>query len=107
VIKIKLDYDDSLDTFGLHGIGGIVGAFLTGVFANAAVNPAGANGLFKNNGAQLVNQIVAVLATISYSSIGTFILLKIVDAAVGLRISKEDELEGLDLSQHREVGYNM
>jgi Amt family ammonium transporter len=107
VLKIKLDYDDSLDTFGLHGIGGIVGAFLTGVFANVAVNPAGANGLFKNNGAQVVNQIVGVLATISYSSIGTFILLKIVDAAVGLRISKEDELEGLDLSQHREVGYNM
>jgi Amt family ammonium transporter len=107
VLKAKLDYDDSLDTFGLHGIGGIVGAILTGAFATSAVNPGGANGLFKNNGAQFVNQIIAVLATISFTSIGTFILLKVVDSLVGLRITKDEELEGLDLTQHREVGYNM
>jgi Amt family ammonium transporter len=107
VIKAKLGYDDSLDAFGVHGIGGMTGALLTGVFASVAVNPDGTNGLLHHNGSQLINQIIAVLVTMSYSSIGTFVLLKIVDATIGLRITRDEELEGLDLTQHREVGYNL
>ena len=107
VLKARLNYDDSLDTFGVHGVGGIVGVLLTGVFASAAVNPAGTDGLFRNHPLQMVNQIIGVLAVVSFSSIGTFVLLKITGALVGLRVSKDEELEGLDLTQHREVGYNL
>ncbi len=107
VLKAKLAYDDSLDAFGVHGVAGVCGALLTGVFASAAVNPLGADGLLHHNGAQLINQIIAVLVVVSFSSIGTFILLKLVDKAVGLRITRDEELEGLDLTQHREVGYYM
>ena len=107
VLKAQLAFDDSLDAFGLHGVAGIFGALLTGVFASAAVNPAGADGLLHHNGAQMINQIIAVLVVVSYASIGSFILLKIVDKAVGLRVTRDEELEGLDLTQHREVGYYM
>ena len=107
IVKAKFAYDDSLDTFGVHGVGGITGALLTGVFATAAVNSAGANGLLNGNPGQVLNQLVAVLITLGLSAAGTFVLLKVVDALVGLRVSQEDEVQGLDLSQHGEVGYNM
>ena len=106
IVKLKLDYDDSLDAFGVHGVGGITGAILTGVFATTAVNSAGVNGLLNGNPHQLVNQLAAVGITIVVSATGTFVLLKVVDSLVGLRVSDEEEREGLDLSQHGEIGYN-
>jgi Amt family ammonium transporter len=103
-IKNKFGYDDSLDAFGVHGIGGTLGALLTGVFASAAVSP-GASGLLSGNAGQFVNQAISVAASAGWALVGSFVLLKIVDAAVGLRVSAEDETKGLDLSQHGEEGY--
>ena len=106
VIKGKLGYDDSLDAFGIHGVGGTLGALATGLFASKLVNPAGNDGLFFGNPSLLVNQVIAVVATAVYAFVVTAILLKVLDATMGLRISKEDEVTGLDLSQHGESGYN-
>jgi Amt family ammonium transporter len=106
-LKQSLGYDDSLDAFGVHGVGGTVGALLTGVFASKAVNPAGADGLLYGNAAQMIPQIASVIATAVYSFVGTFVILKIVDAVVGLRVVEQDEITGLDLTQHGEVGYNL
>lgn len=100
-------YDDSLDVFGVHGVGGTTGALLTGVFASKAVNPAAGDGLLNGNPSQLFNQLMAVLITWALAGGATFIFAKIVDAVVGLRVSVEDEREGLDLSQHGESGYNL
>ncbi|MDY6862103.1 MAG: ammonium transporter, partial [Thermodesulfobacteriota bacterium] len=107
IIKVKLGYDDSLDAFGVHGIGGIWGAFATGLFATIAVNPGGANGLFYGNAGQLIIQTKAVLITIIYSFVVSFILLKVVDAIFGLRISQNNERIGLDLTEHRETAYTL
>jgi len=104
-LKPKLGYDDSLDAFGVHGIGGIWGALATGLWANTAVNPAGANGLFYGNPGLLWIQLKAVLITIAYSFIVSFVLLKIIDKVMGLRVSEREERVGLDLSQHREAAY--
>jgi ammonium transporter, Amt family len=101
-MKSRFGYDDSLDVVGVHMVGGIVGALLTGVFASLAVNPAGAEGSL----AQLGKQAVAVVVTLGYSFVMSLLLLKVSDLLVGLRVSGEDEAVGLDLSQHREVGYN-
>lgn len=106
VIKGKLGYDDSLDAFGIHGVGGTLGALATGLFASKLVNPAGNDGLFFGNPPLLVNQVIAVVATAVYAFVVTAILLKVLDATMGLRVSKEDEVTGLDLSQHGESGYN-
>ena len=106
-VKPKLGYDDSLDAFGVHGIGGIWGAIATGLFASKAVNPAGSDGLFFGNPHQLYMQAVAVLVTIAYSAIVTFIIYKVVDAAIGMRVSEKEEAVGLDLSQHHEGAYTM
>ena len=106
VIKGKLGYDDSLDAFGIHGVGGTLGALATGLFASKLVNPAGNDGLFFGNPSLLVNQVIAVVATAVYAFVVTAILLKVLDATMGLRVSKEDEVTGLDLSQHGESGYN-
>jgi ammonium transporter, Amt family len=103
-IKNKFGYDDSLDAFGVHGIGGALGALLTGVFATAAVDP-DASGLLSGNAGQFVNQAISVAAAAGWALVGSFVLLKIVDAVVGLRVSAEDEIQGLDLSQHGEEGY--
>jgi ammonium transporter len=100
-LKHALKYDDSLDVFGVHGIGGIVGAVLTGVFAVEAIG--GTAGLLEGNGGQVLTQIYAVLITIAYTAIVTFILLKIVDVILGLRVSAEDEREGLDIALHGET----
>jgi Amt family ammonium transporter len=105
--KQKLAYDDSLDVVGVHGVGGTLGALLTGLFASTAINPKGANGLFFGNPAQLGLQALAVLVTIIYSFGVSFALLKLADALVGLRVTEDQEETGLDLSQHSETGYAM
>jgi Amt family ammonium transporter len=105
--KVKLGYDDSLDVVGVHCVGGIVGALATGLFATTLVNPAGGNGLFFGNPAQLGIQAVAVLITLVYSFVLSFILLKILDATMGLRVSTDKEIAGLDISEHSEVGYSL
>jgi Amt family ammonium transporter len=107
VVKPKLGYDDSLDAFGVHGIGGIWGALATGLWATKAVNPAGNDGLFYGNPGLLWIQLKAVVITIVYSFIVSFVLLKIVDALLGLRVSEDEERIGLDLTQHREAGYTI
>ena len=104
-IKAKLGYDDSLDVVGVHGIGGTWGALATGLFATKTINPDGADGLFFGNPGQLGIQAIAVLATWVLAFVGTFILLKIVDALMGLRVSSEEEQTGIDLSQHDENAY--
>ena len=114
-VKKHLGYDDSLDAFGVHGAGGTVGAILTGVFATNAVNAifkdTGGNslpvGMIDGNSAQLVNQLIAIAITIGLSVVATFVILKFVDVAVGVRVSGDDELRGLDLSQHSEEAYSM
>jgi len=106
-VKPKLGYDDSLDAFGVHGIGGIWGALATGLFASKTVNPTGSDGLFFGNPHQLFVQAVAVLVTIVYSAMVTFIIYKVVDVAVGMRVSEKEETVGLDLSQHHEGAYTM
>lgn len=107
-MKPYLKYDDSLDAFGVHGVGGTWGAIATGLFASVAINPAGADGLFFGGGAALLGkQVMAIAASAAYSALVTFILLKIIDAVMGLRVAQEDEVMGLDLSQHSESGYTM
>ncbi|MDE0019744.1 MAG: ammonium transporter [Candidatus Poribacteria bacterium] len=105
-LKSKLGYDDSLDAFGVHGIGGIVGALLTGVFVAKGL---GGNGLAEGMtiGTQVWAQLLSIIITIAWSGILSFIILKIVDATVGLRVEEDDERMGLDLSQHNERGYNL
>ncbi len=107
LLKERWHYDDSLDAFGVHGVGGILGALLTGVFATKAVNPDGANGLLAGNPMTLVKQVVAVLIVGAYSAALTWVLLKLVDRFIGLRVSEDDEREGLDETQHGESGYVM
>lgn len=106
-LKGKLGYDDTLDAFGVHGIGGTWGALATGLFASTAVNPAGANGLFYGNPALLGIQALAVAATIAFSMAGTFVLIKLVDLVMGIRVEHHEEVVGLDLTQHGEAGYHM
>ena len=105
-LKAKLGYDDSLDAFGVHGIGGIVGALLTGVFVATSL---GGNGLAEGMtiGKQVLAQLLSIIITIAWSGILSFIILKIVDATVGLRVEEDEERQGLDLSQHNERGYNL
>ncbi len=105
--KSKLGYDDALDVVAVHGIGGLWGALATGLLATTAVNPAGANGLFFGNPNQFVIQAIGAGAAIVYSVVLTFIILKIIDAIVGLRVSNEEEVQGLDLNQHSEIGYTL
>ena len=99
-LKHALKYDDSLDAFGVHGIGGIVGAILTGVFAVEAIG--GTPGLLEGNGGQVLTQLYGIVATIVWSAVASFILLKVIDLVIGLRVSPDEEREGLDLSLHGE-----
>ncbi len=103
-IKNSFGYDDSLDAFGVHGVGGTVGALLVGLFATEAVT-GGRVGLIEGNAGQMINQIVGIAASIALAIIGSFVILKILDATMGLRVSQEEEIRGLDLSQHGEEGY--
>jgi len=104
-LKPKLGYDDSLDVVGVHGMGGTVGALATGLFASKAVNPAGNDGLFFGNPGQLWIQFVAVIATWILAIVGTVVILSILKAIMGLRVTNEEETMGLDLSQHNERAY--
>jgi ammonium transporter, Amt family len=113
-VKARFGYDDSLDAFGVHGAGGTLGALLTGVFAVSAVNPIFKDpqgnvlpsGLIEGNARQLLNQFVGIAIAWVLAIVGTLIILKIVDAAVGLRVSEDEEVQGLDLTQHGEEGYS-
>jgi Amt family ammonium transporter len=117
VAKVKgaLGYDDSLDAFGVHGVGGTIGALLTGVFATSTINAVYADpegnplpvGLIEGNFMQLINQAGGVLIGWVIAIVGTYIILKVLDATIGLRVSGEEEIQGLDLNQHGEEGYNM
>jgi Amt family ammonium transporter len=104
-VKTRLGYDDSLDVVGVHGIGGTWGALATGIFATKTVNEAGADGLLYGNPGQLWVQIVAVLVTWVLAFVMTAVILKVLDALMGLRVSEEEELVGLDVSQHSETAY--
>jgi ammonium transporter, Amt family len=114
VVKQRLGYDDSLDAFGVHGVGGTLGALLTGIFASSAINPVfkdGAGnplpvGAIEGHWGQLGNQVVGILIAIVLSVVGTLVLLKVVDILIGLRMSPEDEMEGMDVTQHGEEGYD-
>lgn len=103
-LKRAMGYDDSLDVFGVHAVGGIVGALLTGIFAASTF---GGSKVDLNIGSQLGIQFMGVAITVVYCAIATFIILKVVDVLVGLRVNEEQETEGLDLSQHNERGYNL
>jgi len=115
VLKHKLGYDDTLDAFGVHGAGGTLGALLTGVFATNAVNDAlkdasgkpAALGLVDGHAGQIVNQAIGAAIAWGLAIVGTLVILKIVDATIGLRVTKEQEIEGLDLVLHGEEGYTM
>ncbi len=105
--KTKAGYDDALDAFGVHGIGGTLGAILTGVFATTAVNPDITSGVIGGNWGGLGAQLIAVAVTWVYAAAVTFVILKVLDAIMGLRVRKDEELEGLDITQHGETGYNL
>jgi Amt family ammonium transporter len=100
-LKKALGYDDSLDAFGVHGIGGFVGAVLTGVFAVEAIG--GKKGLIDGNAHQVITQLYGCVVCLAWCAIVTFIILKIVDAMVGLRVTTEEEIEGLDINLHGET----
>ena len=102
-LKKMLGYDDSLDAFGVHGVGGFVGAILTGVFAVEAVGGEGKRGLIDGNAGQVLTQLWGCLVTMAWCAVATFIILKIVDAAIGLRVTAEEEVEGLDINLHGET----
>ena len=113
-VKSKFGYDDTLDAFGVHGAGGTLGAILTGVFATSAVNDGLKDasgkvmglGLVDGNPGQVLNQLIAVLISWAMAIVGTYIILKICDAVIGVRVSPDQEIEGLDVSMHGEEGYN-
>jgi len=107
VTKSRLGYDDSLDVVGIHGVGGTWGALATGLFASTAVNPDGADGLLFGNAAQLWVQFLSVLATCVFAFVMTVIIVKILDWTIGLRVDDEDEVRGLDITQHSETGYSL
>ncbi len=106
-LKTRLGYDDSLDVVGVHGVGGTWGALATGLFASKAINAAGNDGLFFGNPHQLWIQFIAVAATLVFAFVGTLIILSVLKAIMGLRISEEDEQVGLDLTQHNEKSYSL
>ena len=106
-LKARFKYDDSLDVFGVHGIACIWGLIATGLFASKAINPAGADGAFFGNPRQLLIQLLTVLATAIYVGIASFILYKVVDATLGMRVDEQSESVGLDITQHKEVAYTV
>jgi ammonium transporter, Amt family len=107
IIKGKLGYDDSLDAFGVHGVGGTVGTIVTGIFAEKAVNAAGNNGLLFGNIHQFLVQGIMLIAAITFAVVMTFIIYKIVDALIGMRVEEKNELIGLDLTQQSEAAYTV
>jgi len=107
ILKPKLGYDDSLDVFGIHGVGGMWGTIATGIFASIAINEGGANGLLYGNAKLFLVQGIYMLSCIVYAVVMTWILFKFVDALFGMRVEKQDELIGLDLTQHKEAAYTI
>jgi len=107
LMKSRFGYDDSLDVVGIHGLGGTWGALATGFFASKGINPDGANGLFFGNPGQLWIQSVSVIATMVFTFIMTLIILKFIDLVIGLRITEEEEVRGMDISLHDEAGYTL
>jgi Amt family ammonium transporter len=105
MLKGKLGYDDALDAFGIHGVGGALGAILTGVFAAEVWG--GAQGLVDGSSALVIENAIGVLAAASYSAVVTFVILKVIDATIGLRVNSDEESEGLDTNLHGEEGYHM
>jgi Amt family ammonium transporter len=105
--KSRLGYDDSLDVVGVHGVGGAWGALATGLFASKAINAAGADGLFFGNAGLVVTQLIAIGATILYSLVVTLVILYVIKAVMGLKVTEEDEVVGVDTSIHGETGYNI
>ncbi len=103
--KTKFRYDDSLDAFGVHGVGGTLGTIMAGLFASVAINAAGANGLFFGNAKQLATQAGSVALVAVYSFVVSLVLFKVIDMLIGIRVNKDEETEGLDISQHGEAGY--
>lgn len=106
VIKLKFGYDDALDAFGCHGIGGTWGAIATGIFATTSINPGGADGLLYGNPSQLGIQALSVLVTVVFAVAATFIILKVIGLVTKLRVNEEQEANGLDLSLHGETAYS-
>src|SRR3954452_668414 len=107
ILKRNVGVDDALDVFAVHGVGGIWGALATGLFATTAVNPAGADGLFYGNPGQLLKQAVAVVAVVVFTAAVTWIILKVIDVTVGLRVPEQEEVLGLDTTTHGEVAYQL
>jgi Amt family ammonium transporter len=105
LLKPLFGYDDSLDVVGVHGVGGIFGAIMTGVFATKAINPAGNDGLLYGNPSLVVTQLIAVTATVVFAAGGSAVILLLLKAAMGLRVTRQEERQGLDLSQHSESAY--
>ena len=107
LVKPRLGYDDSLDVVGVHCVGGIWGALATGLFASKLVNSAGADGLFYGNPGQFLIQVIAIVVTMVFSFVISYVLFKILDATMGLRVTPEDEVAGLDITEHQETGYSL
>ena len=107
VVKAKFGYDDALDVFGVHGVAGMWGAIAAGLWATSMVPGNDTNGLFYGNAGQVLIQLKAVIFTIVWSGVISFILLKIIDAVVGLRVEEDEERIGLDLTDHRESAYTL
>ncbi|MBN3943109.1 MAG: ammonium transporter [Nostoc sp.] len=104
--KHKLEIDDALDTFPVHGVGGTVGAILTAIFATTQVNGGGKDGVLRGNFGELGVELVAIAVAYAIAGVGTWIILKVIDVTVGLRVKEESELQGLDINEHGEEGYN-
>jgi Amt family ammonium transporter len=107
LLKPRIGYDDSLDVFGVHCVGGICGALATGLFSSKIVNPAGADGLFFGNPKQLFIQFVGVIIPLLYSLLVTFVIYKLLDFLIGVRVTEKEEVMGLDLTQHQENAYTI
>jgi Amt family ammonium transporter len=107
IVKPRLDYDDALDVFGVHCIGGVWGVLATGLFASKAVNPAGADGLFFGNPRLFLVQLFAAAVTLAYGFLASLVIFKLVDLTIKARVKDKDELMGLDLTQHRENAYTI
>jgi len=107
ILKPKLGYDDSLDVFGVHCVGGTWGTIAVGLFAEKMINEGGANGLFFGNPQLLLTQGLYFVSCVVYAAVMTWVLFKFVDALIGMRVEKKDELVGLDLTQHSEAAYTV
>ncbi len=105
-LKTRLGYDDSLDVVGIHGVGGLVGSLLLGVFASKAVNPGGADGLLAGSSAQLISQMLGVVVVGVYAFVVSWILVKGLDMVMGMRMEEENEVQGMDYTEHSETAYN-